>query len=88
MCSEQAARAVAVCEAKAAATRRHVLELRAKLQDRDARIGNLEDTVDALSGRVEAEVSRGEKLSAQNTSLKDMLDKQAKVRELAKDRHR
>jgi len=85
VCSEQAARAVAVCEAKAAATRRHVLELRAKLQDRDARIGNLEDTVDALSGRVEAEVSRGEKLSAQNTSLKDMLDKQAKAMAMASE---
>jgi hypothetical protein len=51
-----------------------------KLRDKDARIGNLEDTVDALSGRIESEIARGEKLSTQNGSMKDLLDKQATVR--------
>ena len=53
-----------------------------KLKDRDARIGNLEDTVDALSGRIESEIARGEKLSTQNGTMKDLIEKQAKVRRL------
>jgi hypothetical protein len=53
--------------------------LRRKLKERDARIGNLEDTVDALTGRIEAEITRGDKLSTQNATMKDLLDKQAKV---------
>lgn len=36
--------------------------------------------MDALSGRVESEVSRGEKLGAQNITLKDHLEKQRKVK--------
>jgi len=47
--------------------------------ERDARIGNLEDSVEALTGRIEAEITRGDKLSTQNATMKDLLDKQAKV---------
>jgi len=77
--SNRSAKSVALCEAKAAATRRYALELQTKLKDRESRIGNLEDTVDALSGRIESEISRGEKLGAQNITLKDHLEKQKKA---------
>jgi chromosome segregation ATPase len=77
--SQRAARAVALCEAKVASVRRYALELKQKLRSADKRVGNLEDTVDALSGRVESELSRGEKLGTQNSALKELLDKQAKV---------
>jgi len=63
-----------------AAMQRHALELKQKVSSREKRIGNLEDTIDALSGRVETEVSRGEKLGTQNAALRELLDKQAKVR--------
>mmetsp|Transcript_80913 Transcript_80913/g.158100 ORF Transcript_80913/g.158100 Transcript_80913/m.158100 type:complete len:161 (+) Transcript_80913:2-484(+) len=78
--SRRASQAVALCEAKMAAMQRHALELKQKVSSREKRIGNLEDTIDALSGRVETEVSRGEKLGTQNAALRELLDKQAKVR--------
>jgi hypothetical protein len=68
--AQEAARAVALCEGRAAVTRRHAVEIKAKLHERDSRIGNLEDTIAALKGKTESEITRCDKLSASNASLK------------------
>ena len=77
--AQEAARAVALCEGRAAVTRRHAVEIKAKLHERDSRIGNLEDTIAALKGKTESEITRCDKLSASNASLKELLEKQVSL---------
>jgi hypothetical protein len=50
------------------------------LKEQEGRIGNLEDSIDALSGRLESEINRAEKLHGQSQSMRELLDKQARVR--------
>ena len=72
--SRLAGRAVAHCEARAAVERRTAMESDVRLRSRDAVISNLQETVAALTGRVQAEIMRSDKLSSQNVSLKELLN--------------
>uniref|UniRef100_A0A7S2W3W8 Uncharacterized protein n=1 Tax=Rhizochromulina marina TaxID=1034831 RepID=A0A7S2W3W8_9STRA len=70
---------LAAREASGKAVQKHASDLKKRLKDQEARVGNLEDTIDALSGRLESEINRAEKLNSQNLAMRELLDKQAKI---------
>ena len=77
--AKAASKTVSLVEARAAVARRQTVALAQKVREKDAQLANLEDTVAALSGRVESEITRSDKMSTQNQLLKELVEKQAKL---------
>lgn len=70
---------LAAQQAVAISAKRQLDDLKKRFRTQEGRVGNLEDSIDALSGRLESEINRAEKLNAQNVTMRKLLDKQTQT---------